>query len=130
MLLNADLTVRHHGGLAVAGFTDDLEAVVPEDLDDVEPNERLILGDDNASRSSGGGFLRVCHPISLRYRLACCASPWAGRTGRIGGMADATDSKSVVREDVWVQVPHPAPSITFECRGLLVPGMVRGHGRR
>ena len=29
---------------------------------------------------------------------------------RCGGMADATDSKSVVREDVWVQVPPSAPS--------------------
>ncbi len=28
-------------------------------------------------------------------------------TGRSGEMADATDSKSVVRKDVWVQVPPP-----------------------
>jgi hypothetical protein len=27
--------------------------------------------------------------------------------GRSGEMADATDSKSVVRKDVWVQVPPP-----------------------
>ena len=26
-------------------------------------------------------------------------------------MADATDSKSVVSNDVWVQVPPPAPSV-------------------
>ena len=28
-------------------------------------------------------------------------------TGRCGGMADATDSKSVVREDVGVRAPSP-----------------------
>lgn len=28
---------------------------------------------------------------------------------RCGGMADATDSKSVVLRDVWVQLPPPAP---------------------
>ena len=30
---------------------------------------------------------------------------------RIGGMADATDSKSVGSNTVWVQVPYPAPII-------------------
>ena len=31
------------------------------------------------------------------------------RPGPSGGMADATDSKSVVRKDVWVRVPPRAP---------------------
>ena len=43
---------ERHGGLAVAGFADDVEAVVSEDLDDVEADERLILRDDDAT---GGG---------------------------------------------------------------------------
>ncbi len=34
--------------------------------------------------------------------------------GRHGGMADAMDSKSIVRKDVWVQVPLPAKLI-FLC---------------
>ena len=29
---------------------------------------------------------------------------------RCGGMADATDSKSVVGNSVWVQVPPPVPN--------------------
>ena len=33
--------------------------------------------------------------------------------GPSGGMADATDSKSVVRKDVWVQVPPRAPGDTY-----------------
>lgn len=31
------------------------------------------------------------------------------RPGPSGGMADATDSKSVVRKDVWVRLPPRAP---------------------
>src|SRR5690606_6334959 len=41
-------------------------------------------------------------------------------TSRCGGMADATDSKSVVREDMWVRVPPPVPPRTSrarECEG-------------
>ena len=38
------------GGLAVSGLADDLEAVVAQDLDDVEADERLVLGDDHAAR--------------------------------------------------------------------------------
>ena len=30
-------------------------------------------------------------------------------SGRSGGMADASDSKSDVGDYVWVQVPSPAP---------------------
>ena len=37
------------GGLAVSGFTDDVEPVVAEDLHDVEADERLVLGDDDAT---------------------------------------------------------------------------------
>jgi hypothetical protein len=39
--------------------------------------------------------------------------------GPSGGMADATDSKSVVRKDVWVRVPPraPRPSIHSVCMG-------------
>ncbi len=32
----------------------------------------------------------------------------SGISCRHGGMADAMDSKSIVRKDVWVQVPLPA----------------------
>ena len=34
-------------------------------------------------------------------------------TSRSGGMADATDSKSVVRKGVWVRLPPPAPLQMF-----------------
>src|SRR5690606_19887234 len=37
-------------------------------------------------------------------------------TSRCGGMADATDSKSVVREDMWVRVPPPVPPRTSRAR--------------
>ena len=33
-----------------------------------------------------------------------------GKNCRSGGMADATDSKSVVGNNVWVRVPLPAPN--------------------
>ena len=39
-----------------------------------------------------------------RYKL------WRHQRG-YGVMADATDSKSVVSDDVWVQVPLPAPYV-------------------
>ncbi len=29
-------------------------------------------------------------------------------------MVDAIDSKSIVRNDVWVQVPSPAPNLIFK----------------
>ena len=48
-----------HGRLPVSGLSDDVEAVVAEDLDDVEAEERLILGDDDTTGggSRGGGVL-------------------------------------------------------------------------
>jgi hypothetical protein len=47
--VGAQLGGQLHGGLAVAGLADDVEAVVSEDLDDVETDERLILRDDDSS---------------------------------------------------------------------------------
>lgn len=35
--------------------------------------------------------------------------PLSADSSRSGGMADAEDSKSFVRKDVWVQIPPPAP---------------------
>ncbi len=45
------------GGLAVAGLADDVEAVVAEDLDDVEADQRFVLGDDDAAGSRWGCVL-------------------------------------------------------------------------
>ncbi len=33
------------------------------------------------------------------------------RPGRVGGMADAVVSNTTVRKDVWVRLPHPAPTV-------------------
>ena len=46
--------------LAIAGLTDDLVAVVAQDLDDVEADERLILRHDDTARRRLGLFT-VCH---------------------------------------------------------------------
>ncbi len=54
-----------HGRLAVTGLSDDIEAVVAKDLDDVEPDEGLILGDDDAT-GSAGGLVGLTHPAILR----------------------------------------------------------------
>src|SRR5271165_6089424 len=60
-----------------------------------------------------------CDPLGLRALLELVDPPSGAaivppRRGR-GGMADAADSKSVVREDVGVQVSTPAPTITIGC---------------
>ena len=52
------------GGLAVAGLADDVEAVVAQDLDDVEADQRLILRNDDASGRGcrrPGGLLLLSH---------------------------------------------------------------------
>ena len=48
--------------------------------------------------------MRRATPVD-RVFDAVIVPPWGGR----GGMADAADSKSVVRKDVEVQVLSPAP---------------------
>ena len=75
-------------GLAVSGLADDVEAVVAQDLDDVETDQRLVLGDDDTSRG-GRGLLHVTHSRSLRYRSRCRAPgarapDW--RNGRRGAL--------------------------------------------
>ena len=45
----------------------------------------------------------------LDFELILCYN--LGKLSRIGGMADAMDSKSVGSNTVWVQVPYPAPII-------------------
>ena len=92
------------GGLAVACLTDDVEAVVAEDLDDVEADERLILRDDDAT---GGGCSETQWPALAQSPLNPTVWSFADVPGRCGGMADATDSKSVARKGVWVRVPPP-----------------------
>src|SRR5690606_15019221 len=47
-----------HGRFTVSRLTDDIESVVAQDLDDVETDQRLVLGDDNPSRGGGRGLLR------------------------------------------------------------------------
>ena len=43
---------------------------------------------------------------------------------RCGGMADATDSKSVGSDTVWVQVPPPAPEKDrFHTKSVLFSNM-------
>ncbi len=43
-----------HGLLAVAGLPHDVETAVTEHLDDVEADQRLVLGDDDAAGGAGG----------------------------------------------------------------------------
>ena len=61
------------------------------------------VGWDRAQRN-GARVPAAAHPV---------VAGWGGRyvapAGGRGGMADAADSKSVVREDVGVQVSPPAP---------------------
>ena len=47
--IGAQLRRERHRGFAIARLTHHIEAVVPKDLDDVHADERLILGDDDAS---------------------------------------------------------------------------------
>ena len=47
--VGAQLGRQSDRGLSITGLTDDIEAVVAEDLDDVETDQRLIFGDDHAS---------------------------------------------------------------------------------
>ena len=42
------------GLLAVAGLAHDVETAVAEHLDDVEADQRLVLGDDDAAGGAGG----------------------------------------------------------------------------
>ena len=55
--VGAKLGGEGHGGLAVAGLADHLEPVVAQDLDDVEADEGLVLGDDDATGRGWGCFL-------------------------------------------------------------------------
>ena len=41
-------------------------------------------------------------------------------------MADATDSKSVVGDNVWVQVPPSAPEIAWTCLRMVQAIFLRG----
>ncbi|MCB5282226.1 hypothetical protein BJQ89_01982 [Arthrobacter sp. ES1] len=43
------------GLFAIVRFTDDVVAFTPQDLDDVEPDEGLVLGDNHAARRLGRG---------------------------------------------------------------------------
>ena len=58
--VGAQLGRECHRRLAVAGLSDDLVAVVAEDLDDVEADEGLVLRHDHAARRRLGLFA-VCH---------------------------------------------------------------------
>src|SRR5690606_32186211 len=77
------------------------ETVVAEGLNDVEPDERLVLRDDDTSGGCGGCFV-LCHPINPT--VLCARS----LTRRCGGTADAEHSKCFVRKGVWVRIPPPA----------------------
>ena len=48
------------------------------------------------------------------------------KSRRSGGMADAVDSKSIVRKDVRVQLPPPAPYFSMSCdtdiANIIYPG--------
>lgn len=58
----------------------------------------------------------------IAHRPAIVASRCAG----LAELADATVSKTVVRKDVWVRVPHSAPLATH-VRGARSPGVVPRH---
>ncbi len=55
---------------------------------------------------------RVDHQTTLESEVTMSESPYRLRCG-CGGMVDAADLKSVVRMDVGVQVPPPAPFFTY-----------------
>jgi hypothetical protein len=58
---------------------------------------------------------------AARPRLKASATVYRRRfleQSRSGGMADATDSKSVARKGVWVQVPPPAVEASDSRFGL------------
>ena len=62
--VGAQLGGQRHGRLAVAGLTDDIEAVVAEDLDDVEADQRFVFGHDDPSRGvrvRGGAQFLLSH---------------------------------------------------------------------
>ena len=72
--VGTELGRKLHGGLAVARLSDDLEAVVTEDLDDVHPDQRLIFGDDDAS-----GCATASSVTDRAYGIVCgasCAPDW------------------------------------------------------
>src|SRR5699024_3868699 len=71
-----------HGFLAITGLTNDLVALLPEHLHQVEPDERLVLSDEDAMlRGLGVIWLigsRRRHPIPPgRARVPWCVSSTA-----------------------------------------------------
>ena len=58
---------QRDGRLAVAGLADDVVALFGQHLDQVEPDQRLVLGDDHAGRACGlAGLGFICrHALTL-----------------------------------------------------------------
>lgn len=98
-------------------------AKVAEQFDQAATADRQITGGpgDGQRAESGNNVIfadidihggRTVTDAFLRRRGHCWQNGPRERTlgfpGRSGGMADATDSKSVARKGVWVQVPPPA----------------------
>src|ERR1700749_1638919 len=81
------------------------------------------------TRACEGFRPQLCDGFSFSFRLT--ARPLLqmilrgvinSLSSRSGGMADATDSKSVVRKGVWVQVPPPVLSHSISRRHYSLAG--------
>src|SRR4051794_8048507 len=99
--VGAQLRGELDGRLTVTRFADDVESVVAQDLDDVEPDEGLVLRDDHAARSYG---CVLSHPWSLGYSAAAA---FAGAA--CAGVAEwqTRGTQNALSRDVWVRVPPP-----------------------
>ena len=96
-----------HRLLAVAGLGDDREALLLEHLPKVEPDQRLVLGDHDASghgreatETAAGGRLA---PTLRTPRLRPAGG--AGRPDRPTGRANGLKHRPV-----WVRIPLGAPN--------------------
>ena len=100
--------------LAVGGLADDLVALLGQHLGEVHADQGLVLGDDHAAYGGSG--------VGVGLRHGRKASPIRfAPPSRVGGMADAMVSNTIVRKDVWVRIPHPAPMSVVYCRLATCP---------
>ena len=72
-----------NSGLAVSRLTDDLESVVTESFDDIESDERLILGHHDAAGGLSSDFLvwHDCKPTVFLGSVSCAGvAEWQTRS--------------------------------------------------
>jgi hypothetical protein len=67
----------------------------------------------------------IIPPLSSGCRRGKTAEPAAVSSADVAELADAPDSKSGIREDVWVRPPPSAPfNLDFVERTLILSGLV------